>query len=144
MFCSRKSPSINFWGLENGSFPGFTRRVSGPKSLCLCCFFSSGLKVPILAWNFQSRSKFSISVFQFTEALEGLDLSGQAIRTWVHHAIAFAIASEFCRKHPFARNFRSENENLPFHSQNHSHSLVNSFATPNSQLLVWDSVPKIR
>ena len=25
-------------------------------------------------------------------------------------AIAFAIASEFCRKRPFARNFRSENE----------------------------------
>ena len=32
----------------------------------------------------------------------------------MHHAIAFAIASEFCRKLPFARNFRSENENLPF------------------------------
>ena len=28
----------------------------------------------------------------------------------MHHAIAFAIASEFCRKRPFARNFRSENE----------------------------------
>ena len=56
--------------------------------------------------------------------------------TWVHHAIAFAIASEFCRKHPFARNFRSENKNLPFHSQNHSHSLANSFATPYSQLFV--------
>ena len=28
----------------------------------------------------------------------------------VHHAIAFAIASEFCRKHPFARNFRSEDD----------------------------------
>ena len=61
---------------------------------------------------------------------------------WVHHAIAFAIASEFCRKRPFARNFRSENENLQFHSQNHSHSLANSFATPNSQLFVWDLVPK--
>ena len=48
----------------------------------------------------------------------------------MHHAIAFAIASEFCRKHPFARNFRSKNENLPFHPQNRSHWLANSFATP--------------
>ena len=32
------------------------------------------------------------------------------MRIRVHHAIAFAIASEFCRKRPFARNFRSENE----------------------------------
>ena len=30
----------------------------------------------------------------------------------MHHAIAFAIASESCRKRPFARNFRSENEFL--------------------------------
>ena len=30
----------------------------------------------------------------------------------MHHAIAFAIASEFCRKRPFARIFRSENEFL--------------------------------
>ena len=28
----------------------------------------------------------------------------------MHHAIAFAFASEFCRKLPFARNFRSEDE----------------------------------
>ena len=28
----------------------------------------------------------------------------------MHHALAFAIASEFRRKRPFARNFRSENE----------------------------------
>ena len=31
-------------------------------------------------------------------------------RVWVHQAIAFAIASEFCRKLPFARNFRSKDE----------------------------------
>ena len=28
----------------------------------------------------------------------------------MHQAIAFAIASEFCRKRPFARNFRNENK----------------------------------
>ena len=28
----------------------------------------------------------------------------------VHQAIPFAITSEFCRKRPFARNFRNENE----------------------------------
>ena len=31
-----------------------------------------------------------------------------------------------------------------FHLQNHSHSLANSFATPNSQLFLWDLVAKIR
>ena len=60
----------------------------------------------------------------------------RTISTWVHQTIAFAIASEFCRKHPFARNFRSEDEIsaisfLQFHSQNRSHSLANSFATVN-------------
>ena len=38
----------------------------------------------------------------------------------MHHAIAFAIASECCRKLPFARNFRSEDEIFAFHSQKHS------------------------
>ena len=42
-----------------------------------------------------------------------------AFWAWVHPAIAFAIASEFCRKRPFARNFRIEND-----------ILVTSFAKP--------------
>ena len=58
----------------------------------------------------------------------------------MHQAIAFAIASEFCRKLPFVRNFRSEDEISAFHSQKHSHSLANSFATLNSQLFVCDLV----
>ena len=51
----------------------------------------------------------------------------------MHQAIAFAIASEFCRKLPFARNFRNEDKISQFHSQNHSHSLANSFARLNSE-----------
>ena len=31
-------------------------------------------------------------------------------RSWVHQAIAFAIASKFCRRLPFARDFRSEDD----------------------------------
>ena len=42
------------------------------------------------------------------------------------------------------RNFRSEAKFSSFHSQNHSHSLANSFATLNSQLLLWDLVVRIR
>ena len=58
------------------------------------------------------------------------------VPVWVHQAVAFAIASEFCRKRPFARNFRSEDQS---HSQNQWHSLANSFATLHSQLLfeIW-------
>ena len=33
---------------------------------------------------------------------------------------------------------------LSFHSQNHSHSLANSFATLNSQLFLWDLIATIR
>ena len=48
--------------------------------------------------------------------------------TWVHQAVAFAIASDFCRKRPFARNIHSKNEISPWlswHVQNHSPSLAN-------------------
>ena len=41
----------------------------------------------------------------------------------MHHAIAFAFASEFCRKLPFARNFRSEDEIFAISFADfHSHS----------------------
>ena len=33
--------------------------------------------------------------------------------------------------------FRNESENVPSHSQNHLHSLANSFATPNSLFEIW-------
>ena len=61
------------------------------------------------------------------------------LRIEVHHAIVFAIAREFCRRHPFARDFWSENELLSFHSQNHSQSLAHQFAVLNSQLFfgIW-------
>ena len=46
---------------------------------------------------------------------------GNRVQCWMHHAITFIMAS---RKHPFARNFPSENKNLPCRSQNHSRSLA--------------------
>ena len=63
--------------------------------------------------------------------------------TWVHQTIAFAIASEFCRKLPFARKFCSEDEIFAISfAKSVAHSLANSFATHNSQLFVWDLVVK--
>ena len=41
VFCSSKGPGINFWVRDMCSFLGFSHRVSSPKCLCLCCFFSS-------------------------------------------------------------------------------------------------------
>ena len=59
----------------------------------------------------------------------------------MHQAIGFAIASAFDCQLPFARNFRSEDEILPFRSQNDSHSpLANAFATLNLLsffVLIW-------
>ena len=98
------------------------------------CSTEQALRGPA-AILFISRDTFSDSIANFFRA---------CFPGWVHHALAFAIASELRRKHPFARNFRNENENLPSHSQNHSHSLAHSFATPSSQLFVWDLVPRIR
>ena len=52
---------------------------------------------------------------------------------WVHQAIAFAIASKFCRQLLFARNFRSEHVIFAISS-------TKPFAPLNSQLFVWDLV----
>ena len=54
----------------------------------------------------------------------------------VHQAVAFAIASEFGRKPPFARNLHSEDDIFAISFANHSQELANFFATVNSQLFV--------
>ena len=93
-----------------------------------CAGCSLKWTVPAFSSFSEQRSVFDtlVGVLGFGPTGPKASLYGRGQRTAKpsapSHRIS-AIASECCRKVPFARNFRSGDEIFAFHSQNHSHSL---------------------